>query len=315
MLSRVAENLYWLGRYTERAENTARIVTVNANMLMDLPRGIAPGWAPLIAITGSQEVYDEAYGEITERNVARFLLTDRNYPGSLISNLGAARENARTIRDIMPRETWEILNELFHYAADNANAGLAKRSRHNYLQDVIRGIQTFAGAMLGTANHDLGYTFLTTGRILERADMTTRIIDVRSNSLLPEQDSASNTFESVQWMSVLKSLSGYQTYRQSMRERIGRRDVLKFLLHDTEFPRAVQRCTDLIEANLKNLPEHENPLRSLSVLKRALARADLGVLVNDQAALHDFLDDIQLRLGNLHTEVANAWFLPVNPGD
>ncbi len=112
MLSRVAENLYWLGRYVERAENTGRIVNVNANLLLDLPKGIAPGWKPLIEITGSADLYRKSYDDFEERNVVRFLVGDAQNSGSIISSLSAARENARTIRDIVPREAWEQVNEL-----------------------------------------------------------------------------------------------------------------------------------------------------------------------------------------------------------
>ncbi|MDX1529610.1 MAG: alpha-E domain-containing protein, partial [Gammaproteobacteria bacterium] len=113
MLSRVAENLYWLGRYMERAENTGRIVNVNGNLLLDLPKGIAPGWQPLIEITGSGNFYRKSYNDFEERNVVKFLVGDPQNPGSIISSLSMARENARTIRDIIPRESWELINELY----------------------------------------------------------------------------------------------------------------------------------------------------------------------------------------------------------
>lgn len=310
MLSRVAENLYWLGRYAERAESTARVVNVNANLLLDLPRGIAPGWEPLIAITGSQAEFDARNTTADERNVVSFLVSDRESQSSIVSTLHAARENARTIRDNLPREAWESLNEVYHYARDNASAGISKRGRHNYLLAVIRGVQQLAGVLLGTMNHDQGYTFLTVGRILERADMTTRIIDVRSESLLPDPTLELRPFEAIQWMSVLKSLSAYQMYRQKQHPRIARTSVLQFLLQDAHFPRAIMRCTTLIEDGLVDLPRNDDSMRTLMTLRRAVARAEPGTLAHDTQELHGFIDDLQLRLAEVHDAIATTYFLP-----
>ncbi|HYN76820.1 MAG TPA: alpha-E domain-containing protein, partial [Lamprocystis sp. (in: g-proteobacteria)] len=176
MLSRVAENIYWLGRYVERAENTARIVSVNANLLLDLPRGIAPGWAPLVYITGANAQFEEHYQDYSERHVVHFLLGDERNSGSTLYALGAARENCRTIRDFVPREAWESLNELYLYARDELARGTSKGGRHTYLKHIIQSAQGFNGLLSGTMLHDQGYEFLHLGRFLERADMTTRII-------------------------------------------------------------------------------------------------------------------------------------------
>ena len=180
MLSRVAESLYWFGRYVERAENIVRIVDVNAKLLLDLPRGIAPGWEPLIAITGSREEYLERFSGFDERDVLRFLIGDEDNPGSLLSSLLLARENARTMRDYLPREAYELANELYLYARDELSAGLSRRGRYGYLKHIQRGTQSISGLLLGAMQHDAGYQFLVIGRVLERADMTTRVLDVRA---------------------------------------------------------------------------------------------------------------------------------------
>jgi uncharacterized alpha-E superfamily protein len=119
MLSRVAESIYWMTRYLERVENTARMVMVNANLLLDLPRGVQPEWEPLVFITGATDLFESKPRKYEERAVVMFLLGDRDYSGSVISSLRSARENARTARDIMPREVWEQINELDMYARDN----------------------------------------------------------------------------------------------------------------------------------------------------------------------------------------------------
>ena len=308
MLSRVAENIYWLGRYVERAENTARVVSVNANLLLDLPKGIAPGWRPLVDITGANAQFEEHYKDYGERNVVRFLLGDERNSGSIIAALGAARENCRTIRDIVPREAWELLNELYLYARDQLGKGTTKGGRHTYLKYIILGNQSINGLLSGTMPHDQGYEFLHLGRFLERADMTTRIIDVRSANLLPDETTELRPFETIQWVSVLKSMTGYQAYRRTEQVRVQRGPVLRFLFQNAEFPRSVNHCVDAARASLQKLPRNEAALRVAGRLKRNLEGAEPRQLEQDQ--LHAFVDDLQLAIGDLHDAIASTWFPP-----
>ena len=308
MLSRVAETIYWLSRYIERAENTARIVTVNANLLLDLPRGIAPGWRPLIDITGANALFERHYNDYSERQVVSFLLGDERNSGSIISALAAARENCRTIRDFVPREAWELLNELYLFAHEELDRGLTKGGRHGYLKHVIQSVQTMTGMLSGTMLHDQGYDFLHLGRFIERADMTTRIIDVRSANLLPHETTELRPFETIQWVSVLKSLTGYQAYRRSEQVRVQRGPVLRFLLMQQDFPRSVAHCLDSLRFSLAKLPRNEGALRLVGRLERTLVGVEPRAL--EQQQLHDFLDDLQIGIGELHDEIARTWFPP-----
>lgn len=311
MLSRVAENIYWMARYIERAENTARLIGVNANLVLDLPKGIAPGWELLIAITGSDATFQEYYNGYGERQVLRFLVGDRRNPASILSALVSARENTRAIRDIVPREAWEQINELYLFAQDQLQTGLTKRGRHDYLKRIILGSQTIAGQLSGTMNHDEGYQFLRIGRNLERADMTTRLIDVRSASLLPDEATELLPFENIQWMSVLKSLTAYQMYRRSMQVRVRRRDVLRFLFQSIEFPRSFHYTIDAAEKSIALLEHNDAALRVLGRLKRAALGTDVAAL--SQEELHSFIDELQRGLGQLHDELARAYFLTALP--
>lgn len=307
MLSRVAENIYWMARYIERAEDTARMVGVNANLLLDLPKGIAPGWRPLIDITGGNDIFEATYGEYTERQVLKFLIADLDNDGSILSAVRAGRENCRTIRDIVPREVWEQINELFLFARDNLQQGLTKKGRHGYLKQVILRCQTITGMLAGTMNHDRGYEFLRIGRSVERSDMTTRIIDVRSANLLANSPDL-RPFDNIQWVSVLKSLTGYQMYRQSMQIRVRQGEVLRFLFQSEVFPRSVCHALRNIEAGIEQLPNNDAPLRALHRTKRAVKDADVARL--DPLELHRFVDDIQLGLTEIHQELARAYFPP-----
>ncbi|WPL19839.1 hypothetical protein Thiowin_04986 [Thiorhodovibrio winogradskyi] len=308
MLSRVAENIYWLARYIERVEDTARLVSVNANLLLDLPRGIAPGWKPLIDISGANELFEEHYKDYGERQVVRFLLGDRRHCGSIISALTAARENCRTIRDIVPREAWEQLNGLFLFASEHLQQGSTKSGRHRYLREMIASVQGLNGLLDGTMLHDQGYEFLRLGRYLERADMTSRIADVRSATLLPEADEL-RPFDTIQWVSVLKSLTAYQMYRRSEQIRVQRGPVLRFIFHSDSFPRAVRYCMETVRAGLERLPRNESALRTLGRLARSLDAAHLESLSHTE--LHDFVDELQAGIAQLHQEIATTWFLPL----
>ncbi len=308
MLSRVAENLYWLGRYMERAENSGRIINVNGNLLLDLPKGIAPGWQPLIEITGSGEIYRKNYNDFEERNVVRFLIGDSENPGSIISSLSMARENARTIRDVIPRESWELINELYLYARDNVQSGLSKRGRYEYLKRIMRASQTFVGLSNGAMSADAGHEFLCMGRILERADMTTRIIDVRSASLIPAETSGLLPFENIQWISVLKSLTAYQMYRQHVQARVRRADALRFLLLDDDFPRSVYRCVALVDESLEELPRSEAPRSAVGRMEKVIKKGNIAKMAESSSALHKFIDKLQVELGQIHNEIVRTYF-------
>lgn len=307
MLSRVAENLYWFARYIERAENTARIVNVNANLLMDTPKGITPGWQPLIDITGSAQLYRDHYDDFEERSAVRFLVGDMNNPASIASSLHAAREGARTIRDIMQREAWEQLNELYLYARESLQSGIGKRGRYAYLKRIILGAQTITGILSGTMNDDAGYRFVRLGRNLERADMTSRIIDVRSANLLADEHTGVLPYENVQWMSVLKSLSAYQMYRHAMQVRVHRAAVLQFLLLETVFPRSFSHCLGQVNDALGTLPNSEAPLRVAGRLGRLVQGTDVAAL--SQQDLHEFIDQLQIGLAQVHEAIALTYFL------
>lgn len=306
MLSRVAENVYWMARYIERAENTARLINVNTNLILDLPRSANVGWYPLIEITGSDELFAQHNDSPDEKNVLRFMIADTMNTGSIVSSLQSARENARTIRDIIPRETWERINDIYLYSKKNAQSGIARKHRYEYMQSVILGAQTITGQLAGTMIHDVGYDFLRVGRNLERADMTTRIIDVRSGDLLENEHESLTPYENIQWMSVLKSLTAYQMYRRTIQVRVRRPDVLKFLLKERKFPRAFYHTICEVESCLKHMPRNREIIKQLKDLEKIVLDADPAMLKQNE--LHSFLDSLQIRLIDIHTSITSTYF-------
>jgi uncharacterized alpha-E superfamily protein len=319
MLSRVAERIYWLGRYVERVENTARLVNVASQLLLDLPRGTKLGWKSLIDITGTHEQFYAHYQNSDERNVVKFLLGDRDNHASVLSTLVAARENGRTTREVVPTEGWERINNLYHYVRDNLQQVLTRGGRHDFLQEIIDTCQLLVGQMHSTMSHNAAYQFMRLGRNLERADMTTRIIDVGAANLFPRKSDPlqeivetrhedSTPYEDVLWMNILRSMSAYQMYRQFAQDRINGEDVVQFVLQNKEFPRSVIHCLSELESCLVWLPRYDSAVRCVAQAQRRINDAAIAELLKE--GLHEFLDEMQIELGEIHDHIAATWFTP-----
>lgn len=306
MLSRVAERLYWTARYLERAENTARLVRVFSSMMLDLPKGVGLNWRQLVDVSGAHEHFDRNYRTSGERNVIKFMLSDMDTQGSVISSLAMARENIRTTRDLVPSEGWEHVNELHLFARKKLAGKSIPKDRHDFLSEIIMRCQQITGLLAGTMSHGPAYQFVRVGRNLERADMTTRMIDVGSATLIAPGVELER-LENRLWTYVLRSLSAHQMYRQYVRRRIQPGQVLAFLLQDKIFPRAVAHTLGEIASCFeKYLPHSEEPLRAALRLQRLVADANTEKLHTE--GLHDFIDLLQFEFGNLHQEISATWF-------
>tara|TARA_B100000700_G_C14926817_1_gene799871 strand:+ start:43 stop:930 length:888 start_codon:yes stop_codon:yes gene_type:complete len=293
-------------RYLERAENTARLIQVNTHLLLDLPRNVTLGWEPIIDMLSFRDVFYDLYKEADEKSVIKFMVTDTNNPGSIINCLAAVRENARIIREIIPSEAWEQINNLYIAAKADGQSVLTRRHRFNCLHRIIVANQTITGLLGGTMLRGEGYAFLRLGRHLERTDMTSRIIDVRSASLLPDLSPEQSAFENIQWMGVLKSLTAYQMYRQEMRIRINRADVLEFLINNKQFPRSLQHGLMQIGKCLLELPNSQSISQHVEALSEELQKLDTHELTQDR--LHEVIDDIQLGVVKIHQSINSQYF-------
>ena len=306
-LSRVAERIYWTGRYIERAESTARLVSVNSNLLFDFPKRTTLGWRPLIEIVGATAEFDERYNAATEQNVVRFIASDPENGGSILASIAHARENARTVRDQMPRFGFELINELYLYAAEALTGSLSRSSRAEVLGEITAQVQRLDGFLSANMAHGAPWIFFRLGNHLERADMTTRLIDVRSSDLfadLYESDRDLSPYQEIQWRSVLRSLYGLQTYRAAMGQGLEQDQVLSFLFTDPEFPRSYARCLMSIRTSCRSLVRSERPLRTVNRILRELAK----VKFDEPFDLHSFVDDCQLDLAALHDEIGKTYF-------
>ncbi len=308
MLSRVAENIYWMSRNIERAENIARVLSVNTNLQLDLPRGITPDWQPLIDVVGANDDFEKIYNQYSERNVVRFLLAEAESASSVRACLTNARENCRTVRDIMPREIWRYLTELQIFLDEHLNEGLTRRGRQAFLDRIMRTCQMSMGLMSSGVTRDVGYQFMRLGRNLERADMTSRFIGMRlaitQTDKLPDDTAVTR----VQWVNVLGSLSAYHMYRRKMQATVKREHVLWFLFNDDEFPRSILHCINAIEESIGMLAVNRPCLLAV----RAIARAFEAVKVEnlDADGLDKLVNKLQRRLIDLHNTIARMYFLP-----
>jgi len=307
MLSRVAERLYWMARYAERAENTARIINVYTNLLLDLPRNTSIGWNSLVRIAGSDELYREYYSDDQERNIIKFLLADTRNTGSLLNSLSYARENARTIRDILPREAWEQLNELYLKTKHELPTALSRRNRFGFLEFLIGGVQKLTGVLAGTMIHNAGYHFVRIGRNLERADMTSRLLDtITMGTFIDEDQQQISAFDYVLCLNLLKSLSAYQGYRQQESAVISRSNVQKYVLQNSVFPRSVYYCLSEIQHSIQKLPRHITLIRHLNRVIRLVETSKVATLSPEK--LHKFMDTLQLDIGKFHHQISKNYF-------
>lgn len=304
MLSRVAERMYWFGRYIERIENTARLISVNNELVLDLPR-VKHIWSSLISITGYEEAFAARFSVHDEKNVVKFLLDDDSC--SIMSSVRMARENARTTREIMPREAWVKINKLYLHLDKNLHKGFKRDGRHKVLSEIIEKCQELTGYLNSCMSLNEAYTFMELGTNLERADMTTRILDVGCLNLLDDDITDFREYESLLWVSVLMSLTAYQMYRQHVQDRVNGEDVAEFLLQDDKFPRAVAHCLGDVNASFRFLPNHDEPLRGVTKAQRLISEADIPQLLN-KGKLHDYIDDVQAELGSIHNQLSSTWF-------
>jgi uncharacterized alpha-E superfamily protein len=307
MLSRVAESLYWMARYLERSENTARLINTTTKLQLDLPRGASFGWDVLLKVAGLDSLFFKFYERPNEADIMRFLIEDERNPSSIQSCIRHARENTRTFREVLPGEIWERVNSLYLYVQKNASKAVSGRGqRYQVLNSVIENRQSIVGLLMGSMSQDIAYQFIKLGRNLERADMTTRIVDVNSAVLTPRGDSTPEPIQERLWMSVLTALSAYQMYRRHVGVHVRGTKVVSYLLTDPEFPRTVLHCLGEIEGCLAALPHHAAPMQAVRRAWRRVSGMKIDGL--SPVVLHEYLDQIQTDLATIHNQVCEQYF-------
>lgn len=313
MLSRVAESIFWLNRHIERADNVARFVDVSTHLALDSLGGPSP-WAALVATTGDDELFAERYGTPTRESVLRFLAMDRTYANSIVSCMAMARENARTIRDHLSSEAWEHVNKTY-LAVTEAPEDRILDAPHVFFGAVRRAAYTFVGIAYVTQTHDEGWHFGRLGRLVERADKTSRILDVASY-LLPKGTEDPEMLDEAPWAALLRSASAFEMYRQR-HGLIAPRLVVDQLVCERKFPRSMRYC--LTKANRSLHAITASPMGSSSTE----AEKAMGALASElefvtsrevlAQGLHEYVDKFQLSLNEVGSAVFETFFA-LTPG-
>ncbi len=307
MLSRVAENLYWLGRYIERTENIARMARVEHEVSLESGHEV---WHSLVSTTAANQHFWDTLLTSPELTHSEFLLFSLDNPASLRSTLLSARELARGLREHISREVWEEINALYlfcigrdHYFAEHV---------HEFCNDVARRTQTILGLFDNTVLRDEGREWFRCGMYLERADMTSRIVDAKYHILLPDGDHVGGAYDRFQWVAVLRSASAREAYRKAGFSEVDGAAVVRLLILSLGFPRSLAFCLLALERHYQLATSNAPRRRRVAAARyTALLNLDLGALDIDQIltdGLHEFLDGIQQRLIEIDSAIAEHIF-------
>jgi uncharacterized alpha-E superfamily protein len=299
LLSRVADSVYWMARYIERAENVARVIEVNLNLQLDLPSTASNLWQALIDTSGDTAVFGEKYGPATQAKVVQFLTLDAANTNSIVTCLRAARENARSVRETISSEMWEQVNSMYlqmqgHWDMHESSAALA---------EIFRGIRLashmFQGITDATMSHNEAWHFTCLGRQMERADKTSRLLDVKYFMLLPSASTVGTPYDDLHWAAVLKSVSGFEMYRKK-HGRIAPSAIVDFLVLDREFPRSIHHtisgadeCLHAITGTPRGSFQYRSE-QGLGMLKAELDFTSVERVIRD--GLHEYLDGLQVKM-------------------
>jgi uncharacterized alpha-E superfamily protein len=316
LLSRVAESLYWLGRYVERAENTARLLDVTFHGRLEPQAtemaGAVNTWEAVVASLGLQQLYAEHHTGYDEVQVIEFLTVDRTHPSSIVSALASARENARGVRDFLSSETWVAINRLFHATSQRNLHLILADGLYEFCDEVRQGTQLFHGTANSTSLHDEGWYWLQCGVSLERSDMVTRIVDSKYHLLLDSADEVGGALDRHQWGALLRSVSGYEAFRRTHAAGLEPDAIIEFLLLDIEFPRSLRASVEALLASLDaattgaERTARNATLRHVTDLRNRLQYETVDSLV--KLGLHEFLGEARGTLAGVNTAVANAFF-------
>lgn len=310
MISRVAEHCYWLARYLERAENTARILEVNHTLLLDFHVPLEQQWRPLLIISGIHDYPKDP----TAENVQEHMTWDAGNPFSIISSLGMARENARIIREVISAEMWERINFYHLWMTGPGGRELYDGNRSEFYAQVRRINQLVHGICDATMAHGEAWEFFHLGAYLERGSQTARILDVKYHMLLSRVEDVGTPEDNAQWMAILMSCSGYEPFHKKPQQLPidPGAAVVEFLVMDKQFPRSVRRCLTECAASLSaaadaaaGLPSTE-PQRKISELIGWLDRRTIADVIRD--GLHESLTHVVDSIHEIGDAVHHAYF-------
>lgn len=310
MLSRVADSCYWLSRYIERAETNARLMNVNMELMLDLEASDSESprrhWMPILATLEDQELFSELHDEVGADQVMEFVTFEKKNPNSVMSCIANARENARTVREQISSEMWEQLNKLYLYLRSDQARVDYRNAPHDFYSSVIDGSHLFQGITDATMTHGQGWDFIQVGKFLERADSTSRVLDVKYHILLPSGERVGGNVDITQWMAVLRSCSAFEAYLKINIGDVSAYKVAEFLILHPTFPRSLRFSIDSMDRAIHRISGsgiagfHNETDRLSGILRSNITYATIETIFS--VGLHEYLDQTQLRL----IEISNA---------
>ncbi len=316
MLSRVAHCLYWMSRYIERADNTARIVDVNLQLLLDFrkldDKSLAEHWMPIIESTGDEEKFFARNPKATGLSVTQFLIFDSENSNSILSSISQARENARMVRDQITADLWMELNRLYLWIRSGDAQDLWRRSPVDFFGQIRSASLLLVGTIYATVVHNEGWYFMQVGKFLERADKITRILDVR-HAIFPSKETPRTMTQrdALELSAMLRSCSAWDAYKAAYGAEVRPEWVAEMLLFSDEFPRSVRFCVEKLDDSLRRISgvaprRFSNDAEKVS--GRLLAELEYGsmdeVLV---IGLHDYVDQLQVKFNAVGAALFNAY--------
>ena len=310
MLSRVAESIYWLSRQAERAENLARFLEVTLLLTLDQPEYLVDPWHPLVEVTGDTEYFESKYQQANSRTVVEFIAFDRDYHSSMFTCLRLARQNARGVRDVLSTEVFEQLNNFYHFVRDSRALQIDDPTA-DFFDKVRSQSIMWNGVLDNTMAHDVGWHFANLGRLLERADKTSRILDVKYFNLLPRVEDVGTAIDDLQWSSLLMAISGFEVYLREYHLMDVQKIVAFFLFHRT-FPRSIYSCVAGADWSLQEIEKQSGADRSsearrqIAALRHRLENTNVKEVI--AGGMHQFVDQLQLEMNAIGDSLGQDYF-------
>jgi len=303
MLSRVADSLYWMSRYSERAENIARILDVNLQLMLDLPK-LGPEeqkalWEPVLRSTGDHEDFHKHYKVSTSDNVIDFLTLHPKNSNSIINCITTARENARHVREQISLEMWEEINRTYLWMKNQTLKKIQRQGPYEFFSEVKNASHLFQGITDGTMTHGEDWDFIQVGKYLERADMTTRILDA-NDEIFVRTPANSATGGTLQWSAILRSCSSHDAYRKFYVAQVEPDKVVEFLILSEFFPRSIRFCGAALDEALRRISgcqEERFTNQAEKLTGRLVAELNYSALEDIKTVgMHQYMDELQIKL-------------------
>jgi uncharacterized alpha-E superfamily protein len=311
MLSRIADSMYWMSRYLERAGETARLMEINLIYLVEAEEDMSEEdkWRPILQITSSEERYNEQYGDggISTPRVLQFVSAGRTNTSSIRTCLRLFRENARVARDRISKEMWEAVNEIWMKFDERLKGQLTAERACTIFVELRNQVARFNGLSSSTMMRGEAYAFYQLGGSFERADMTARTLDVKYHIILPDLTMVGSALDYYQWAALLKSLSGFEAFRRCYHSGFMPADIASFVVLNRDFPRSITFSVRRMGGALQAIGlEHKDATRAAFTNLSAMVDETAQQNIND--GLHEYLERLLERMTQFHAALAEEFF-------